>query len=71
MTACEHRFVYAGVKYKDSRYPRPGSGAHDRYYYDHYYCDRCIEHCYEQLPTISSTYEPPLFNATPQPGQPK
>lgn len=67
MTACEHRFIYAGVKYTESKYTMPGSGAHERDYFDHYYCDRCLEHRYEQLPVTNNTYSPPLFSASPKP----
>lgn len=69
MTTCEHRFVYAGVKYEESKYPMPGSSARDRHYFDHYYCERCLEHRYEQLPATNNTYSEPLFKATQKPGK--
>ena len=43
MSSCEHTYEYRGQITWPSPRPRPGSGAHDRYYADHYYCSKCLD----------------------------
>lgn len=66
MAECDHKFVYAGVRYAHGANNVPGSGAKRRYYAHVYFCERCCEtkgrkaegpeHC---------SYDPLLFEATP------
>jgi hypothetical protein len=63
---CGHKFVHGGVKYEIQDWKLPGSGARAVYYYDWFYCERCLENKYTQLPSETSTYDKILFGATPR-----
>lgn len=62
---CEHKFVYGGVKYQVQEWMLPGSGAQPVYYFDWFYCEKCLERHYKRLPVESNTYQKTLFNASP------
>lgn len=62
-----HSYTYAGVVYQVVTYPTPGTGARDVLYYDHYFCQQCLDHQYQKLVGRSTTYEPIRHNATPMP----
>lgn len=62
---CDHKFIYGGIKYKDSTWPLPGTGAHERSYFDWFYCEKCTGDKLKELNFKSTTYEKPEFNATP------
>lgn len=66
MSDCEHEFTYGGVKYEIQEWKLPGSGAQPVYYYDHYFCRKCLEHRYERLNVTTSTYDKINFGATPK-----
>lgn len=66
MAECEHDYKYSGVVYEVAEWPLPGSGAHAVSYYDHYFCRKCLDHRWEQLPTTSNTYEQIRFGARPK-----
>lgn len=38
----DHKFQYAGLRYANGVYPRPGSGAVTRYYAQVYFCEKCL-----------------------------
>lgn len=64
--SCDHKFVYAGMRYADGVRPRPGSGARNRYYAHMYFCERFLEKRGELVRDIDdSTYEKVRFDATP------
>lgn len=62
---CEHVFRYEGVVYKVADHPRPGSGAHDRLYYDAYFCQHCLVQELKPLGRRGTTYDELLFGARP------
>ena len=64
--ACDHKFVYAGVRYAAGANPLPGSGARRLYYGHVYFCERCLEKRGEAIQgPEDSTYDKPRFDATP------
>lgn len=70
--ACEHRYAYAGVRYRDSRNPLPGTGACRRLYGHVYFYERCRERKTDMIDDPSyggrpeyTTYEKPRWGATP------
>jgi len=66
MTDCEHKFVYGGARYKVDDNPRPGTGSHYRYYYDWFFCEKCLESRYERLAFLDTTYDKVALNALPR-----
>lgn len=71
---CQHRWCAGGMRYYDSSRPIPGTGAHQRFYAYHYFCDKCLGT--KGLPIADpnlggdgrpsyTTYEEPRFGATP------
>jgi hypothetical protein len=70
VSACEHRYVYAGVRYADGNYNLPGSGARRRYYAHWYYCEKCLAPHVEKIQGVEdNSYLKVKFDATP--GDPK
>jgi len=65
LISCDHKFVYGGVKYRRYENADLGLRAWLIYYYDWFYCERCLKQMYEKLNIKANTYEPILFNATP------
>lgn len=63
---CQHKFVYGGVKFKAESYAMSGTSAHARYYYDWFYCEKCLKNHYKMLSERDNTYGPVLFGATPR-----
>lgn len=63
---CAHKYVLAGVVYSTPPYTRPGSGAYDRIYEDHYFCERCLDQQYLNKRTHGNTYEHPLPGTLPK-----
>ena len=68
MSECEHNYVYGGVKYKISDYKLAGSGAQPVFYFDWFYCSKCAESIYKELPHFDNehTYSNIKYNATPR-----
>jgi len=64
---CTHEFVYAGVRFQIKDRNLPGSGARPVYYYDYYYCQKCLQGKAVELNAQTNTYEPIQFDATPLP----
>ena len=66
MSECEHKFVYAGVRYAEGSELRPGGGAVNRYYAHVYFCESCLKRVGEPIKGIDeSSYSPVRFHATP------
>ena len=66
MTECKHKWVYQGIVYGYSDRPRPGSGAHDRIYYDRYYCEHCAETKDANQRVVGNSYENPIAGTFPK-----
>lgn len=64
--ACEHKFIYSGVKYEIQEWKLPGSGAQPIYYYDWFYCEKCLDNKYQKLNDQTDTYSSILYRATPK-----
>ena len=62
---CDHKFIYGGVKYKVASMHLPGTSARPVYYYDWFYCERCLERKYKKLVIEATSYDDLKFNATP------
>jgi hypothetical protein len=63
---CEHRFVYAGLRYVDGRMPRPGSGAVTTHYGHAYHCEACLEPRVEAVHDGDrNSYQPRLAGSQP------
>ena len=62
---CEHKWIYRGVGYEVQYWKLPGSGAQPIYYYDVYFCERCLTIKTSKLNISSNTYGKILFGATP------
>lgn len=65
MDSCKHKYVYGGVKYQVQDYKNPGSGSSPVYYYDFYYCEKCLHKKLDKLDVVRTSYDPILFEATP------
>lgn len=63
--ACDHRFVYGGLRYADGRTLRPGSGAVTTYYAHAYHCERCLEPRVEACDDNSNSYQSRKPGSTP------
>lgn len=63
---CDHKFVHGGVKYEIQEWKIPGGGAQPVYYFDWFYCEKCLQNEYQRLAESSNTYEPIRFEATPK-----
>ena len=57
MTDCEHDFTYQGLIACNGDNLRPGSGAVNRYYAHVYFCRRCLQKRYENVPGDFNSYE--------------
>ncbi len=66
MVPCEHKFIHGGIKYEVQEWKLPGSGARPVYYFEWFYCERCLEKRYEKLDTETDSYSKVLFGATPK-----
>ncbi len=64
----EHKFICGGIKYEVQDWNLPGSGARRIYYFDWFYCERCLENKYQMLDVETDTYSKILFGATPKGG---
>jgi len=62
----ECEWVYGGVKFEDGDFPLPGTGAARRYYFDWFYCKKCLAISLKRLNIYATTYDPVLYNATPK-----
>ena len=65
-TSCEHKFVYGGVRYEVQDWNYSGSGAKPIYYFDWFYCEKCLGDKYNSLDVETDTYSRILFGATPK-----
>lgn len=63
---CKHKFIYGGVKYHISNEKLPGSGAQYVFYFDWFYCEKCLEYEYRRLKEYTNTYQELAYNATPK-----
>lgn len=63
MTGCKHQYQHQGEVTWPSQYPRPGSGAHDRYYATAYFCTQCCSLRLTNNRIDGNTYEKVKFNA--------
>lgn len=59
----EHKFIYAGLRYRDGGRGLPGTSARPRYYAHVYYCEGCLEKRAETVETADTTYEKPRDSA--------
>lgn len=66
---CEHSFTYGGVKYEVQNWTNPGSGSRPVYYFDWFYCTKCLTNRYDQLAYQGNSYDKLHFNATPKKGK--
>ena len=66
MADCEHKFVYRGVVYSVQDHKIPGSGGQEVYYYDFYFCERCLDKKYDRLPYTSNSYDAIRLQAMPK-----
>ena len=66
LSDCDHKFIHGGGKYEVQEWKLPGSGAQSVYYYDWFYCERCLKDRYKELETETDTYSKILFGATPK-----
>ena len=66
LARCEHKFVYGGVKYEVMPWIRLEANTQPVYYYDWFYCERCLEKRYEKLPIEGNTHEEIQFDASPR-----
>jgi hypothetical protein len=64
---CDHKYVYAGVRFVVDQNPLSGTGAKRRRYYDAYYCEKCLEMKYKEIMYEDTTYDGVAFSATPMP----
>ena len=42
MSECEHNYQFQGTVYGYYSHPMAGSGAHERWYKDRYFCTKCL-----------------------------
>lgn len=61
----EHKYVYQGTLYLYETYPVPGSGARGRYYFDRYYCEKCLDTQDRNRRDIGNSYTQPLPGTLP------
>lgn len=65
---CDHQFEYIGVRYRDGKWPLPGTGATQRYYAHVYFCNKCLETKGKQIDDNGQrwhSYQNVEFAATP------
>jgi len=68
MTKCEeHDYVHSGVVYEMSDWPMAGTSAHEISYFDAYFCRKCLDRVYHELPTRHNSYQKVRFGARPKP----
>jgi hypothetical protein len=63
---CDHKFVYAGIKYEVQDWKIPGGGSQPVWYFDWFYCEKCLENKYHRLAIERDTYEKTMFGASPK-----
>lgn len=63
---CLHEYVYGGVKFRIG-HKLMGSAARAVFYYDWFYCSKCLEDKFRRLSYKTNTYEDIRNNATPLP----
>lgn len=61
---CNHTFIHGGVKYEIQDWTISGSSARPVWYFDWFYCEKCLQNQYRRLAEETNTYQPILFNAT-------
>ena len=61
----QHKFIYGGIRYAIQDWKLPGSGAQPVYYFDYYFCEKCLEPKTIKLLLESNNYCDILFGATP------
>ncbi len=61
----DHKFVFAGLRYRASERPIPGSSARRVHYANVYFCERCLEHRANPTDVETNTYEKVIEGATP------
>ena len=62
---CLHKLVYQALVCWPSKNPRPGSGAHDRWYGEQFFCEQCLTTRVMRARVIGNTYEKILNDAIP------
>jgi hypothetical protein len=60
---CDHKFVYAGLRYRDGKRSLPGTGATRRYYAHVYFCEKCLTTKGKSVETTANSYLPPIAGA--------
>jgi hypothetical protein len=63
---CEHEYTHGGVKFSVSNHALSGTGAHERTYYDWFYCKKNPDHEWFRVIGHDTTYDPVKYNATPR-----
>jgi len=65
---CEHKFVYRGIVYENDPNPMSGTGARRRYYFEQFFCEKCLTKKDNRLPMQENdnTYYDVKYGATPK-----
>jgi hypothetical protein len=63
---CDHTWVFGGLRYQESDYPRPGSSARDRIYWDWFYCYSCLASQHVNERVFGTSYDKPIEGAIPR-----
>lgn len=68
MGDCEHKFIYKGAEYEVASHSLPGTGAKAIYYYEAYFCEKCLLKKHQVMPGGDGdhTYNDIKYNATPK-----
>ena len=68
---CQHKYVYNGVRHMVGKYENPEyarlADANPVFYYDFYFCERCLDKRYEKLDIELDTYAVIRYDALPMP----
>lgn len=51
----QHAFVYNGVVYEETSEPLPGTSYAGRFYFDAYFCTKCLEQRFVKLQVWETT----------------
>ena len=63
---CHHVWMHGGLRYRAADYPRSGTSARDRIYWDWFYCTLCLADQYKNERVIGSTYEEVIPGSVPR-----
>jgi hypothetical protein len=65
--ACQHNWVYGGLKWHNTGNRIAGRSAEEIDYYDWFYCSGCLQNRYRKLDIVMTNFDKVIEGASPMP----